>query len=67
MEGVTEVGAMQKLLEAVARERRMQEQRREIQELRREAEKLRSQNERMNEAMRRCLACDYRREARDRS
>jgi len=57
---------MQKLFEAIARERRMQEQRREIQELRREAEKLRTQNERMSEAMRRCLACDYRREARER-
>ena len=44
----------------------MQEQRREIQELHREAKKLRSQNEPMSEAMRRCLACDYRREARDR-
>jgi hypothetical protein len=66
MEGVIEVGAMQKLFGAVARERRMQEQRREIRELRRETEKLRCQNERMSEAMRRCLACDYRREARDR-
>ena len=61
-----EVGAMQKLFEAIARERRMQEQRREIKELRSEVEKLRIQNERMSEAMRRCLACDYRREARDR-
>ena len=60
-----EVGAMQKLFDAIARERRIHEQKREIQELRREAEKLRSQNERMSEAMRRCLACDYRREARD--
>ena len=61
-----EVGAMQKLFEAVSQERRIQEQRRVIQELRRETEELRAQNERMSEAMRRCLACDYRREARER-
>ena len=60
------MGAMQKLFEAVSQERRIQEQRREIQELRHEAEKLRVQNKRMSEAMLRCLACDYRREARDR-
>ena len=59
------MGATQKLFEAIARERRMQEQRREIKELRREVEKLRIQNHRVSEAMRRCLACDYRREARD--
>jgi hypothetical protein len=66
MGGATEEGAMEKLFEAVARERRMQEQRREIRELRSEVEKLRIQNERMSEAMRRCLACDYRREVRER-
>ena len=65
MEGVMELGAMQKLFEVIARERRMQEQRREIKELRREVEKLRIKNERMSEAMQRCLACDYRREVRD--
>ena len=41
IEGVMEVGAMQKLFEAVARERRMQEQRHEIKELRGEVETLR--------------------------
>lgn len=61
-----EVGAMQKLFEAFARERRMQEQRREIRRLLSEVEKLRVRNERMSEAMQRCLACDYRRKARDR-
>jgi hypothetical protein len=45
----------------------MRAQRREIQDLRSEVEKLRTQNERMSEAMRRCLACDYRREVRERS
>lgn len=54
---------MPKLLEIVARERRMREQRREIRELRGEVEKLRIQNERLREAMRRCLSCDYRNEA----
>ena len=51
---------MPKLLEVLAQERRMREQKHEIRELREEIEKLRIKNERMREAMRRCLTCDYR-------
>ena len=51
---------MPKLLEIIARERRIRQQKREIRELRGEFEKLQTQNERMREAMRRCLTCDYR-------
>jgi hypothetical protein len=51
---------MPKLLEILAQERRLREQKREIHELREAMEKLRTQNERMREAMRRCLTCDYR-------
>jgi hypothetical protein len=51
---------MPKLLEILAQERRLREQKHEIHELRGEIEKLRTQNERMREAMRRCLTCDYR-------
>ena len=54
---------MPKLLEIIARERRIRQQKREIRELRGEVEKLRTQNERMRDAMRRCLSCDYRNEA----
>ncbi len=54
---------MPKLLEIIARERRIRQQKREIQELRGEVEKLQTQNERMRDAMRRCLSCDYRNEA----
>ena len=51
---------MQKLLGIVIGMRRKREQRREIRELRSEVEKLRRENLQMREAMRRCLACDYR-------
>jgi len=54
---------MPKLLEIIARERRIRQQKREIRELRGEVEKLQTQNERMRDAMRRCLSCDYRNEA----
>ena len=54
---------MPKLLDFVARERRMWEQKREIRELRGEVERLRTENQRIREAMRRCLNCDYRNEA----
>ncbi len=54
---------MTKLVEILAQERRIRNQKRELAELRDEVEKLRTQNERTREAMRRCLSCDYRQEA----
>jgi len=51
---------MPKLLELLAREQRMWQQKREIQALQAELEKLRAHNERMRAGMRRCLSCEYR-------
>ena len=51
---------MPDLFAIFAWERRMREHKREIRELREEIEKLRAKNQNMREAMRRCLACEYR-------
>ena len=51
---------MPDLFAIFAWERRMRERKREIRELREENEKLRAKNQNMREAMRRCLACEYR-------
>jgi predicted nucleic acid-binding Zn-ribbon protein len=58
--GPKEEEAMPKLLEIIAWERRIRQQKREIRELRGEVEKLQTQNEHMRDAMRRCLSCEYR-------
>lgn len=49
-----------KLLETLARERRLRDQEKEIRELRQEIERMRAKNERMQEGMRRCVSCEYR-------
>lgn len=51
---------MPDLFAIFAWERRIQQQKREIRDLRQEIETLRVKNENMREAMRRCLACEYR-------
>ena len=52
--------AVSKLLDLLAREKRLFDQAREIRALRGEIAKLQRQNESMRTAMRRCLTCDYR-------
>jgi hypothetical protein len=51
---------MPDLFAIFAWERRIQQQKREIRDLREEVETLRAKNQNMREAMRRCLACEYR-------
>jgi uncharacterized protein with PIN domain len=58
---------MPTLMEILAREQRLIQQKREIRQLRDEVVKLRTQNERMRQAMRRCTTCEYRLEVVGRS
>ena len=53
---------MPDFVKILAQERRIWKQKREIEQMREEIEKLRTQNARLNEAMRRCLSCEYRQE-----
>ncbi len=55
--------AMSGLRDFFRRELLLVEQRRELAATREELAKQRDQNERMRAGMRRCLSCDYRREA----
>ena len=57
------MSAMSVLRDSFRRERLLAAQRRELAEMREELAKQRDQNERMRAGMRRCLTCDYRREA----
>jgi hypothetical protein len=51
---------MKALIELFAQERRMFQKDREIERLRDEVAKLAAQNTRIQQAMRRCVTCDYR-------
>jgi Tfp pilus assembly protein PilN len=57
VEGVTKLG------EFLRQEWRLQKQQREIDALRAQVAKLEAQNARTQQAMRRCITCDYRLEA----
>jgi uncharacterized protein with PIN domain len=58
---------MPTLMEILAREQRLIQQKQEIRQLRDELVKLRAQNERMRQGMRRCTTCEYRLEVVGRS
>jgi cell division protein FtsB len=50
-----------------AREKQLAEQARELKQLRVEVAQLKAQNESMRQGMRRCVTCEYRLEAKERS
>ncbi len=57
---------MSRLADLFDRERRLAQQERALTDMRAELEQLRAQNESMRTAMRRCITCDYRLDAKAR-